>query len=49
MPDVQGVRNQQAGAGQGGGAPGVAQTFLTGSTGVDQSSLQLGKQTLLGA
>ena len=38
----------QQGAGQAGGAPGVAQTFLTGAGGIDPSLLQLGKTTLLG-
>ena len=47
-PDVAGTVKGMAGAGQGGGAPGVAQTFLTGSGGVDPSLLQLGKNTLLG-
>jgi uncharacterized protein HemX len=47
-PNVQAVQASQAGAGQGGGAPGVAQTFLTGASGVDPSLLNLGKNTLLG-
>jgi hypothetical protein len=47
-PDVQSVAAGQAGQGQAGGAPGVAQTFLTGSGGIDPSLLQLGKKTLLG-
>lgn len=47
-PDVQGVRAGQAGQGQAGGAPGVAQTFLTGAGGVDPSQLKLDKTTLLG-
>ena len=38
----------QAGTGQAGGAPGVAQTFLTGPGGVDNSSLKLGGTSLLG-
>lgn len=37
-----------SGTGQSGGAPGVAQTFLTGASGVDSSTLDLGKSTLLG-
>lgn len=47
-PSVQDTQAGQAGAGQGGGAPGVAQTFLTGAAGVDPSLLNLGKNTLLG-
>lgn len=47
-PGVQGVAAGQAGAGQAGGAPGVAQTFLTGASGVDPSTLNLGKASLLG-
>jgi hypothetical protein len=47
-PSVQAVQASQAGAGQAGGAPGVAQTFLTGASGVDPSTLNLGKSTLLG-
>jgi hypothetical protein len=35
-------------AGQAGGAPGVAQTFLAGPTGVDPKTLRLGRNTLLG-
>ena len=47
-PDANAALSQARGMGQGGGAPGVAQTFLTGPGGVDQSTLQLGKTTLLG-
>lgn len=47
-PGVQGVQSIMDGQGQSGGAPGVAQTFLTGSSGVDPSTLNLGKSTLLG-
>lgn len=47
-PDAAGVLKSQQGAGQAGGAPGVAQTFLTGAGGIDPSLLQLGKTTLLG-
>lgn len=47
-PDAQGVAGQMAGTGQAGGTPGVAQTFLTGATGVDPDMLKLGKSTLLG-
>jgi hypothetical protein len=48
-PTVKGVQADTAGAGQAGGAPGVAQTFLTGASGVDPSLLNLGKSTLLGS
>lgn len=47
-PSVQAVQADQAGTGQAGGSPGVAQTFLTGAAGVDPSLLNLGKNTLLG-
>lgn len=47
-PTTQAIQSNQAGAGQAGGAPGVAQTFLTGAGGVDPSLLNLGKSTLLG-
>lgn len=47
-PDALGTRQGLAGAGQGGGAPGIAQTFLSGTGGVDPSLLQLGRNTLLG-
>lgn len=47
-PGVQSVAAGQAGAGQAGGAPGVAQTFLTGASGVDPSTLNLGRASLLG-
>ncbi len=42
------IQADQAGAGQAGAAPGVASTFLTGASGVDPASLNLGKSTLLG-
>ena len=48
-PDANSVRQNQSGAAQGGGSPGVAGTFLTGSGGVDPNALKLGKSTLLGA
>jgi len=48
VPDAMGTRNALAGTGQGGGSPGIANTFLTGSQGVDPSLLNLGKNTLLG-
>lgn len=47
-PNSQAVQASEAGAGQAGGAPGVAQTFLTGAGGIDPSTLNLGKNTLLG-
>lgn len=47
-PDALGQRKALAGAGQGGGAPGVSQTFLTGTQGVNPSMLSLGANTLLG-
>jgi len=47
-PDAMGQRAALAGSGQGGGSPGIAQTFLSGTQGVDPSLLQLGKNTLLG-
>ena len=48
-PDVATTLQGMAGAGQAGGSPGVAQTFLTGSQGVDPSLLNLGNNTLLGS
>lgn len=48
-PDANVVRQNQAGTGQAGGAPGVAQTMLTGAGGVDPNALNLGKKTLLGS
>lgn len=47
-PDADTVAKGMAGAGQAGGSPGVAQTFLTGPGGIDPSLLNLGKNTLLG-
>jgi hypothetical protein len=47
-PDLNAIRNSQAGPGQAGGSPGVAQTFLTGAGGVDPSTLTLGRTLLLG-
>lgn len=47
-PTSAAVMGQQAGTGQAGGAPGVAQTFLTGAGGVDPNTLNIGKSTLLG-
>lgn len=51
-PESQGANAAQAmmaGTGQAGGAPGVAQTLLTGAGGVDPSTIGLGKNTLLGS
>jgi hypothetical protein len=48
-PDANSVSGQLAGTGQAGGAPGIAQTFLTGASGVDPTTLNLGKSTLLGS
>lgn len=47
-PDAATVSGDMAGQGQAGGAPGVAQTMLTGPGGVDPNTLNLGKNTLLG-
>jgi hypothetical protein len=47
-PDANNTVKSLGGTGQSGGAPGVAQTFLTGPGGVDQGSLLLGKSSLLG-
>lgn len=47
-PDAQAVRTAMSGMGQAGGAPGIAQTFLTGASGIDSSTLTLGKNLLLG-
>lgn len=48
VPDANTDLSKEAGTGQAGGNPGVAQTFLTGPGGVDPSLLNLGKSTLLG-
>lgn len=48
-PEQQAMRAGKASGEQGGpGVGGPASTLLTGSTGVDPSSLNLGKNTLLG-
>ncbi|MDI1301962.1 MAG: hypothetical protein PSX71_08665 [bacterium] len=47
-PDIQGVSAAMAGTGQAGGAPGIAQTMLTGAGGVNPDALKLGKTSLLG-
>lgn len=47
-PDAQGVRSSVGGSGQAGGAPGAANTLLTGGGGVDPTKLLMGKNTLLG-
>lgn len=46
--DVGSLRNSLTGKGQAGGAAGVAQTFLTGTQGIDPGLLNLGRNTLLG-
>lgn len=48
-PDAGNVLSDMSGRGQAGGAPGVAQTFLTGPGGIDPEGLKLGRTTLLGA
>jgi len=48
-PTADTVQGQMAGAGQAGGSPGVAQTMLTGPSGVDPASLNLGRNSLLGS
>jgi hypothetical protein len=48
LPTAAQTVSGQAGTGQSGGSPGVAQTFLTGPGGIDPSLLNLGKSTLLG-
>lgn len=48
LPDAGSVAGDMTGTGQAGGSPGVAQTMLTGTGGVDPSTLTLGKNTLLG-
>lgn len=47
-PTAQSVAAGVSGSGQGGGAPGAAQTMLTGSSGISMDDLLLGKKTLLG-
>ena len=47
-PTASDILSQTAGTGQAGGAPGNAQTFLTGAGGVNQSSLKLAKNKLYG-
>lgn len=47
-PDANAFKGAALGAGQAGGAPGIAQTFLTGAGGVNPNQLLLGKNTLLG-
>lgn len=47
-PTATSIQSGMIGTGQGGGAPGIAQTFLTGAGGVDPKTLNLGKNTLLG-
>lgn len=47
-PSASAVQGGMMGTGQAGGAPGVAQTMLTGAGGIDPKSLLLGKNSLLG-
>lgn len=48
VPDANTTLSKESGTGQAGGSPGVAQTFLTGSGGIDPSLLNLGRSSLLG-
>jgi hypothetical protein len=48
VPSGADQRTGVMGAGQSGGSPGIAQTMLAGPSGVDSSSLAIGKNTLLG-
>lgn len=48
-PDASSVLTSLLGTGQAGGSPGIAQTFLTGSGGVDSKSLTTTKKQLLGS
>jgi hypothetical protein len=47
-PSASTVQAGMMGTGQAGGAPGVAQTMLTGAGGIDPTKLNLGRNTLLG-
>lgn len=47
-PDASKALSDAMGVGQAGGAPGIAQTMLTGAGGIDPNLLKLGKSTLLG-
>lgn len=47
-PGAGDVRMGLAGAGQAGGSPGIAGTFLTGAGGVDPGGVNLRKASLLG-
>lgn len=47
-PDANSFLDRNMGTGQGGGSPGVSQTFLTGAGGVDPSGLNVRKNTLYG-
>lgn len=49
VPDAQSFLSKNSGTGQAGGAPGIAQTFLTGAGGIDPSKLDLNRKTLLGS
>ena len=47
-PTAASIQGTLLGTGQAGGAPGAAQTLLTGPGGIDPKTLNLGKSTLLG-
>lgn len=48
-PDINDVLKSQAGTGQAGGAPGIAQTFLTGPGGVKDTDVKTTRTSLLGS
>ena len=48
-PSATDTRTGITGVGQSAGAPGIAQTMLTGAGGVDPGQLKLGRSTLLGS
>jgi hypothetical protein len=48
-PEAADVLKSMQSTGQAGGAPGVAQTLLTGAGGVDQKTLKLAHQSLYGS
>lgn len=48
-PDASEVLKGQAGTGQAGGSPGIAQTFLTGSGGVKDTDVKTTRSMLLGS
>ncbi|MEX8508455.1 MAG: hypothetical protein AB3X46_09120 [Leptothrix ochracea] len=49
VPTYASFASGMAGQGQAGGSKGSANTFLTGSSGIDPGLLRLGKTTLLGS